>query len=84
MYLLNLLTTHEVIGVFLNPNPKPKPKPKPKPNPHQVIGVFLNRLSDFLFVAARLDAHSGGASEQRYAVEWRVDRWQRQLAGVQR
>ena len=45
----------------------------------EVIGVFLNRLSDFLFVAARLDAHSVGASEQRYKIEWRVDRWQRQI-----
>lgn len=45
----------------------------------EVIGVFLNRLSDYLFVAARLDAHSAGASEQRYAIQWRVDRWQRQL-----
>ena len=43
------------------------------------MGVFLNRLSDYLFVAARLDAHSAGRAEQRYAVEWRVDRWQRQL-----
>ena len=46
---------------------------------YEVIGVFLNRLSDYLFVAARLDAHTGGGPEQRYAVEWRVDRWQRQL-----
>ena len=44
-----------------------------------VIGVFLNRLSDFLFVAARLDAHSAGAAEQQYKIEWRIDRWQRQL-----
>ena len=45
----------------------------------EVLGVFLNRLSDFLFVAARLDGHSVGASEQQYKIEWRVDRWQRQV-----
>lgn len=45
----------------------------------EMIGVFLNRLSDFLFVAARLDALSSGASEQKYAIQWRVDRWQRQM-----
>ena len=44
-----------------------------------VIGIFLNRLSDFLFVAARLDAYVAGSSEQRYRIEWRVDRWQRQV-----
>lgn len=45
----------------------------------EVIGVFLNRLSDFLFVAARLDAHHAGAAEQAYKIQWRVDRWQRQV-----
>ena len=45
----------------------------------EVIGVFLNRLSDFLFVAARLDALRMGASEQQYKIDFRVDRWQRQV-----
>ena len=45
----------------------------------EVIGVFLNRLSDFLFVAARLDAHCAGATEQAYIIQRRVDLWQRQV-----
>ena len=40
----------------------------------EVIGVFLNRLSDFLFVAARLDAHNAGATEQAYKIQWRVEK----------
>jgi len=44
-----------------------------------VIGVFLNRLSDYLFVAARLDARACGVEEQQYGLEFRVDRWQRQI-----
>ena len=45
----------------------------------EVLGVFLNRLSDFLFVAARLDALSAGAAEQQYKIDRRVDRWKRQV-----
>ena len=45
----------------------------------QVIGIFLNRLSDWLFVAARLDALGAGGTEQAYKIQWRVDRWQRQV-----
>jgi len=44
-----------------------------------VIGIFLNRLSDYLFVAARLDAQASGIQEQQYGVEFKVDRWQRQI-----
>ena len=44
-----------------------------------VLGVFLNRLSDFLFVAARLDAASAGAMEHAYKIQFRADRWQRQV-----
>lgn len=44
-----------------------------------VIGVFLNRLSDYLFVVARLDAQACGVKEQQYSLEFRVDRWQRQI-----
>jgi len=44
------------------------------------IGVFLNRLSDYLFVAARVDAHFAGARESRYAINRRSsDKWQRQV-----
>jgi len=46
----------------------------------EVLGIFLNRLSDFLFVAARLDAAvGGGGTEQEYKIQFRVDRWQRQV-----
>jgi len=48
----------------------------------EVLGVFLNRLSDFLFVAARLDAVSAGGKEQEYKIQFRVDRWQRQVVNV--
>jgi len=44
-----------------------------------VIGIFLNRLSDYLFVAARLDAQASGVEEQHYGVDFRVDKWQRQV-----
>lgn len=43
------------------------------------IGIFLNRLSDYLFVAARLAARSHGSPERQYRIERQVDRWQRQI-----
>ena len=43
------------------------------------LGIFLNRLSDYLFVAARLDAASAGGTEQAYKIQFRADRWQRQV-----
>ena len=45
----------------------------------EVLGIFLNRLSDFLFVAARLDAAGAGGTEQEYKIEFRVDKWQRRV-----
>lgn len=45
----------------------------------QMLGIFLNRLSDYLFVAARHDALTACAEEQEYRVEYKVDRWQRQV-----
>jgi len=46
----------------------------------EAIGVFLNRLSDFLFVAARQDANQTGGTESRYAIDRQTgDRWQRQI-----
>mmetsp|Transcript_63239 Transcript_63239/g.184788 ORF Transcript_63239/g.184788 Transcript_63239/m.184788 type:complete len:466 (+) Transcript_63239:110-1507(+) len=45
----------------------------------QIIGIFLNRLSDYLFVAARLDAQLAGGNEQEYRIEYKVDKWQRQI-----
>jgi len=47
----------------------------------EVIGIFINRLSDYLFVAARLDACSAGAMDQ-YKIDFRVNRWQRQVVPV--
>ncbi|CAK0879365.1 unnamed protein product [Prorocentrum cordatum] len=47
------------------------------PSRRAVICVFLNLLSDFLFVAARLDALNADRSEQECAIEWRVGPWQR-------
>jgi len=51
-------------------------------SPPQVIGIFINRLSDYLFVAARLDACSAGAMDQEYKIDFRVNRWQRQVVPV--
>lgn len=45
----------------------------------ELLGIFLNRLSDYLFVVARLEAHANGADEQQYGVEFKVDRVQRQI-----
>lgn len=47
-----------------------------------MIGIFINRLSDYLFVAARLDACSAGAMDQEYKIDFRVNRWQRQVVPV--
>lgn len=44
-----------------------------------VLGIFLNRLSDYLFVVARLDALASGSDEQEYGIESKVDHWQRQI-----
>jgi len=45
----------------------------------ELIGVFLNRLSDYLFVAARLEARVAGSPEKQYRIERKIDRWQRQV-----
>lgn len=45
----------------------------------ELLGIFLNRLSDYLFVVARLDALASGSDEQEYRIESKVDRWQRQI-----
>jgi len=47
-----------------------------------VIGIFLNRLSDYLFVAARLEARITGASEKHYRIERKMDRWQRKVVDM--
>lgn len=44
-----------------------------------VIGIFLNRLSDYLFVVARLEARVAGAAEKHYRIERKIDRWQRKV-----
>lgn len=49
----------------------------------EMIGVFLNRLSDYLFVAARLEAHVAGMPEKQYKIKRNVDRWQRQIVSSQ-
>ncbi|CAE8634232.1 unnamed protein product [Polarella glacialis] len=45
----------------------------------EMIGIFLNRLSDYFFVAARLESHQAGMLEKQYRIERQVDRWQRQV-----
>ena len=47
-----------------------------------LVGVYLNRLSDYLFVIARLDAKASGAEEKEYRIERKVDRWQRRVVAV--
>ena len=44
--------------------------------------MYLNRLSDYLFVIARLDAKASGAEEKEYRIERKVDRWQRRVVAV--
>ena len=46
------------------------------------LGIFLNRLSDYLFVAARLDAASAGGTDLAYKVQLHADLWQRQVVRV--
>lgn len=44
------------------------------------IGVFLNRLSDYLFVAARVEASFSGAGDTKYCINRHSnDLWQRQI-----
>jgi len=46
----------------------------------QIVGIFLNRLSDYFFAAARTDAQVSGGDEQEYRLEFKTDRWQRQIS----